>query len=285
MAGPTLSQSPLSLSYACTDMGAVSHPPGLEDLKGVAHASFSQDPVWQANAHLLRVSLQLQLSSLSSERDKDELPSWGATTDTGLYGADKLALSPCIDLMHGLRTPTTASISSADSDSASTTSEGRTGAQMECVRLFCVRQLKTDRFDNENRVKIAWPVDARKLRSVDKQIVSPSFELFGIPFKLMMKPRIAKQAKGQASFKTARGRGYIELKCEADASVVLPTVSFCTSIGDGSRWQSPRGPVVHDFTSSSVSSLPHSIAEWNFSEAVDADSMTLPVCVELTLLS
>lgn len=142
-----------------------------------------------------------------------------------------------------------------------------------------------ERSDSDRCVKISWPVDSRKLRGMDKQVVSPSFELCpGMPCKLMIKPRIAAEKKRQANFKTAGGRGYCEVKCEADASVAPPKVRFHFSIGSGLQQQSARGPVVHDFANNTVGRLPSDIAEWNFSSAVDTESSTLMVCLELAVI-
>lgn len=140
---------------------------------------------------------------------------------------------------------------------------------------------------NSGYFRVHWTVDARKLRGNDKQAVSPPFELsFGnqfpnVTFKLMLYPKVVNDAKGGASFKKARGRGYVQLKCEAELSEAIANVSFRVSIGSGVSMQEPRGPVSHNFSSSAVCGLPKEQEEWDFSNVVDQESMTFVVCLEI----
>jgi hypothetical protein len=87
---------------------------------------------------------------------------------------------------------------------------------------------------------VHWQGDARKLRTKDKQIVSPSFEVFpGHAFKIMLKPKEMGDKKGQANFQRARGCGRVELKC-IQSLHAPPTLRFYISIG---RTESERrGP-------------------------------------------
>merc|ERR550525_80121 len=65
--------------------------------------------------------------------------------------------------------------------------------------------------------KITWVVDAKRLQSKDRMLVSPAFELpLGrpVPFRLMVQPKSTSGAKGGESFEKARGLGSIQLKCE-----------------------------------------------------------------------
>jgi len=87
---------------------------------------------------------------------------------------------------------------------------------------------------SRNAFRINWTVDARKLRGNDKQAVSPPFELsFGpghpsVTFKMMIYPKVSSENKGGASFKKAKGKGSIQLKCEAEleeAAGTLPSKS------------------------------------------------------------
>merc|ERR1712187_757942 len=115
--------------------------------------------------------------------------------------------------------------------------------------------------------RICWTVDARKLRGNDKQAVSPPFDLsFGtrlpnVTFKMMIYPKIIHAEKGGASFKKARGKGHIQLKCESELPAGSAKVSFCLSIGSKNSMKTPRGPVFHDFSSSAVCGLSE---EWDF---------------------
>merc|ERR550537_1892310 len=102
--------------------------------------------------------------------------------------------------------------------------------------------------------RVHWNVDARKLRGNDKQAVSPAFELsFGpahpsVTFKMMIYPKVVNDSKGGASFKKAKGKGYVQLKCEAELSEEVANACFRISIGSGDNVQPPRGPVHHNFS-------------------------------------
>jgi len=135
--------------------------------------------------------------------------------------------------------------------------------------------------------RVRWAVDVRKLKSQDKQTVSPVFYLpFGpalpnVPFRLMIYPKTVNAAKGGASFKKARGRGYIHLKCEADLEGNPAYVRFRLMIVQGDKFKGPRGPVDHDFSQHFVAELGPEEAEWNFSEIVDPSVPTFIVVLEL----
>lgn len=143
-------------------------------------------------------------------------------------------------------------------------------------------------FSVNNQVyRIHWTVDARKLRGNDKQAVSPPFELsFGnqfpnVTFKMMIYPKQINDGKGGASFKKARGRGFVQLKCEAELTEALAPVNFRITIGSADKAQTSRGPVLHNFSQSAVSGLPKDIEEWDFNTVVDQESMTFVVCLEI----
>eukprot|EP00929_Paragymnodinium_shiwhaense_P115671 TRINITY_DN8468_c0_g1_i1.p1 TRINITY_DN8468_c0_g1~~TRINITY_DN8468_c0_g1_i1.p1 ORF type:complete len:432 (+),score=86.02 TRINITY_DN8468_c0_g1_i1:225-1520(+) len=146
---------------------------------------------------------------------------------------------------------------------------------------------------------IAWNVDARKLRGNDKQAVSPAFEVpllypsvevaTGI-FKMMIYPKAVSDGKGGSSFKKARGRGIVQVKCESD----LPfreagRVRFRISVGNGRErpaqqhghaWEL-RGPAEHDFSHNAVAGLPKEKEEWDFNAVTDQESLTFEVRLEL----
>jgi len=131
---------------------------------------------------------------------------------------------------------------------------------------------------------IHWPVDTRKLRCKDRQIVSPSFEVFkGVGFKLMMLPKSMGERKGQACFQKARGCGTLALKLAAPlegSGLSSPRLNFRLTIGSGRQRQASRGPVEYDF-GSSLSGLPKGEDVWDFVAAADADSSTLTVSLEV----
>mmetsp|Transcript_86075 Transcript_86075/g.156840 ORF Transcript_86075/g.156840 Transcript_86075/m.156840 type:complete len:308 (-) Transcript_86075:29-952(-) len=133
--------------------------------------------------------------------------------------------------------------------------------------------------------RVLWVVDARKLRGNDKQAVSPPFELFisgqqGTTFKMMIYPSSSSSAKKGACFKKALGRGYIQLKCEAELPEAFAEVSYKVSIGSGSQAQEPRGS-THNFSKSAVCGLPKGNDTWDFNTVVDQASMTFNVVLEL----
>eukprot|EP00929_Paragymnodinium_shiwhaense_P013344 TRINITY_DN1211_c3_g1_i1.p1 TRINITY_DN1211_c3_g1~~TRINITY_DN1211_c3_g1_i1.p1 ORF type:complete len:436 (+),score=116.09 TRINITY_DN1211_c3_g1_i1:154-1461(+) len=135
--------------------------------------------------------------------------------------------------------------------------------------------------------RINWAVDARKLRGNDKQAVSPAFEVGlgnnfpNVIFKMMIYPVAVSDAKGGASFKKARGHGFVQLKCEAELTDNIAKVSYRISIGSGARQKPFKGPVVHDFARSAVSRLKKEDEEWDFNEVVDHEAMTFTVCLEI----
>jgi len=141
--------------------------------------------------------------------------------------------------------------------------------------------LSRSQSQGSGRSWIHWTVDARKLRGNDKQAVSPPFDLGGhfsqVTFKMMLYPTAINDGKGGASFKKARGRGYVQLKCEAELLEAAANVSFRIHVGK----QPPRGPVQHNFLHSAVCGLPKEIEEWDFGAAVDNESMTFVVCLEI----
>lgn len=150
---------------------------------------------------------------------------------------------------------------------------------------------------NSGIYRVHWTVDARKLKSNDKVAVSPQFEVsFGtaVPFKMLIHPKYISEGKGGGSFRKAKGRGKIELKCEGVVEGMSALVRYRLSIGSGragdtSKVQKPRPLtyVEHNFANSGVSGLPKESdinpdgEEWNFLEVVDDDSQTFVVCLEI----
>jgi len=147
----------------------------------------------------------------------------------------------------------------------------------EMCKEFC-RELQVEPLDmaHARPLKVRWPVDSKKLRGRDKQIVSPIFEVSpGCSFKLMLKPKAMGDKKHQESFQKARGWGSIELKCVEGASLA-PTLHFWMSVGGGSL----RGPVMHDFSESTVSGLTKSEESFNFASAVDGKTSTFLISLQ-----
>jgi len=139
--------------------------------------------------------------------------------------------------------------------------------------------------------RIYWMVDAKKLKSNDRVAVSPPFDISiggdQVPFKLLVHPTVVSDGRGGSSFKKSKGHGKVELKCEAMfAADANATATYRISIGSGNahepdKWQSPRGPVRHDFAANGVSALPASDDTWDFASSVDENLMVFVVVLEL----
>lgn len=139
--------------------------------------------------------------------------------------------------------------------------------------------------------RVYWIVDARKLKANDKVAVSPAFEVScgsgePITLKLMMYPKAISDGKGCASFKKAKGKGFVQLKCESDVrNFVSGPLTFRIGISsgtaDGAQHEAPRGPVTHDFADGVVCGLSKEEGEWDFSRVVDETSQTLAVFLEI----
>lgn len=153
---------------------------------------------------------------------------------------------------------------------------------------------------NSGKYRVNWTVDARKLKSNDKVAVSPQFDVSfhgcSLPFKLLIHPKATGDGKGGGSFRKAKGRGKIELKCEGGLKDDEPAViQYCLGIGSSAKAkegeavkrQPLRGPVRHNFSQSGVSALPKESPqnplgdEWSFPEVVDEESQTFVVALEI----
>lgn len=135
-----------------------------------------------------------------------------------------------------------------------------------------------------------WHVPKKKLESKDthphvsSQFTVPVGTAFpSVPFKLMITPKVANDAKGGASFKKAKGKGYVELSCEATLPEDAPEVQFRIGVGkekETSKTET-RGTVSHNFHQQKIGRLPKDQAEWNFESAVDSTSSNFVVCLEI----
>eukprot|EP00927_Polykrikos_kofoidii_P019054 TRINITY_DN1887_c0_g2_i1.p1 TRINITY_DN1887_c0_g2~~TRINITY_DN1887_c0_g2_i1.p1 ORF type:complete len:460 (-),score=81.89 TRINITY_DN1887_c0_g2_i1:129-1433(-) len=151
--------------------------------------------------------------------------------------------------------------------------------------------------------RVRWTVDYRKLKVKDRVAVSPSFELGdniqGI-FRMMLYPTAVSDRKGGASFKKAKGKGSIHIKCESSLSDVhdgvLSMMMLVRGPQDGSdsdvdddweEWdasqhgEAPRGPIMHNFHGSGICSLPKDNEEWDFGKAADEESQNFEVLLQV----
>jgi len=140
---------------------------------------------------------------------------------------------------------------------------------------------------------INWTVDARKLKSNDRLVVSPVFKIGDgssnapiLPFKMTVSPIAVSESKGGASFKKAGGKGIIQLKCEAlrEGEHISP-MSFRFSAGSGRPkeplLEAPRGPVTCNFTETGICGLPKPCEVWDFQGVVDDESKTFVITLEV----
>lgn len=165
----------------------------------------------------------------------------------------------------------------SDAISSASTSASETGEDND--EKHFIRDLQVEPLDRAcaHPLKVRWPVDAKKLQCRDKQIVSPTFEVApGCFFKLMLKANAVGDGRYQEGFRKARGRGSVELKCVDESSFFSPTLRFWISIGDGSL----RGPVVHNFSESTVCRLTKGEQIFDFLAAVDDKSSTFLVALQ-----
>mmetsp|Transcript_2908 Transcript_2908/g.8101 ORF Transcript_2908/g.8101 Transcript_2908/m.8101 type:complete len:250 (-) Transcript_2908:261-1010(-) len=137
-------------------------------------------------------------------------------------------------------------------------------------------------FTCRGTICVHWTVDARKLQKNDRLMVSQPFslDLWGgsrrVDFKMLIYPHCA------ASFRKAAGRGRIELKCSHGLPEDVTDMSFCVSVGDGKKFEALRGPFSHDFAVNGVGRLPKGQEEFDLKAAVDPESVTFVVRLEVS---
>lgn len=139
--------------------------------------------------------------------------------------------------------------------------------------------------DSAGLHQVRWTIDADKLRSQQRQTVSPSFEIPNqekASFRLVLCPRPSPDGKGGPCFKKACGWGSVQLKCEV-SSVAQVTYTISLTSGRPDCARQARGPFTHDFAKQSTASLPKDQEQWDFTKAVDADMQTFTVCIEVAL--
>jgi len=140
---------------------------------------------------------------------------------------------------------------------------------------------------------IYWPVDAKRLKSMNKQAVSSAFMLPlsekepAVAFVLMIHPKVSYLSKGGNSFKKAKGICRIELKCKADVLLAEnSTLVFRLMVGssDPTKQQSPRGPIKHDFFETATAELPQRFERWDMSASIDEGTQRFIVALEVQSL-
>eukprot|EP00440_Ansanella_granifera_P044848 gb/GFBE01048603.1/.p1 GENE.gb/GFBE01048603.1/~~gb/GFBE01048603.1/.p1 ORF type:complete len:395 (+),score=79.93 gb/GFBE01048603.1/:1-1185(+) len=150
--------------------------------------------------------------------------------------------------------------------------------------------------------RIRWTVDARVLKSTDREKVSPPFELsvggVTVEFKMVLRPIVSSDGRGGQSFKKAKGKGTVDLRCihDVDPASSCP-MTFRVAVGRGSSSAPPKEggaegaadaapvhrvsePMRHDFAQKAICSLAAE-DKWDFNAAVDEESQTFVVSLEV----
>eukprot|EP00931_Biecheleriopsis_adriatica_P041965 TRINITY_DN23922_c0_g1_i2.p1 TRINITY_DN23922_c0_g1~~TRINITY_DN23922_c0_g1_i2.p1 ORF type:complete len:418 (+),score=100.47 TRINITY_DN23922_c0_g1_i2:43-1254(+) len=158
--------------------------------------------------------------------------------------------------------------------------------------------------------RVHWTVDARVLRGTDREKVSPPFDLsvggVGCEFKMVIRPAASSDARGGHSFKKAKGKGTVELRCLNEVEpAVNCSMTFRFAIGRGkasaasaaSAGTTEGGAAAAGSTEGGAAAAPqisetirHDFAEkaicghsekYDFSAVVDEASQTFVMCLEV----
>lgn len=142
---------------------------------------------------------------------------------------------------------------------------------------YTAHEGRLEQTDTREPVTLQWTVDAKKLKSSDRSIISPNLEISPHDaVKLIIKPTSIGDARGQANFRNSQGVGSLELKFTKSLSCA-PKIRFCVAVGD-QEW---RGPFEHDFSRNSLCTLPKDMREWDFPLLVKPKSSTFLVSLQL----
>lgn len=151
------------------------------------------------------------------------------------------------------------------------TAQAESAAPLECLRLPNGKEM------------VRWKVDARKLDSQEKQILSPEFELqlpgLGLkPFRIMI---LAKETKGKGGrgFVKAGGKGRLFVKCETSSLAQARAMAFRVSVGPATV--ESKGPLWHLFTEQPCCPLQDSNEDWDLPPAVDKVARRFEVTLEV----
>jgi len=144
---------------------------------------------------------------------------------------------------------------------------------------------------------IFYKMDGRKLKSDDQQATSKEFDLpigkegAGVPFMLIIHPKMAYQAKGGRSFKKSKGVCTAEVKCNQPEALQdeCSNLEYYLSVGPemSEKQQAPRGPFAHNFLENTTAQLPKGndgkSDQWNLQAAVGKDGKLIVALEVLNL--
>lgn len=131
-------------------------------------------------------------------------------------------------------------------------------------------------------MQVQWPITEELLASTDEDdCVSSTFNMFlggylNVPFKMRIRPRTPSTGK---SIKEQGGLGLVELISEQGLDDSVPEVKFNLALGEGTRKQSVKQPVLHDFAKEPVCGLPRAV--WDFGAALSRKSRYTVLCLEI----
>lgn len=120
---------------------------------------------------------------------------------------------------------------------------------------------------------VRWTVDARKLESQDKQILSPQFDLYSkegtiTPFRLMI---LAKETRGKGcrGFCKAKGHGRLFMKCESSSVSEMAPVAFRVTVGPGTAAEKSKVLEAHQFADHSCCPFQEGKEDWDLLPTAD----------------
>ena len=138
---------------------------------------------------------------------------------------------------------------------------------------------------NSRIFRIHWTVDARILKTSDREKVSPPFEVSmdgkEIQFKMCLRPSLTSESRGGASFRKAKGKGTVDLRClsEIDPRRSCAMI-FRVAIGKGSESHKVSQTMKHDFSQKPICQL-EGEDEWDFKSVTDDDTQTFVIVLEV----
>jgi len=134
-------------------------------------------------------------------------------------------------------------------------------------------------------LQFTFRVHGSKFLSKDRQVVSEMFHVrvgdAKVPFRVRVIARSVHSHKHGQCFRTARGRGRLELKCEGEVPERAERLRFAFGVGSGEARERRCEPVEHDFLGSPVGGLPQAAEDWDFRAATDPDTSSCPITLEV----
>jgi hypothetical protein len=131
--------------------------------------------------------------------------------------------------------------------------------------------------------RVRWTVRTTEVSSTNRELVSHPFELnVGGPVscRLILCPKVDASG-GSTSFKRAKGKGVVMLKCTDSVSTHTKVKFHIAVCSAASENRQPRGPVTHDFLEKPIAHLPTGSDIWNFKRFCNESTDTFTVCLDI----